>query len=37
MSFVRNALMTTVVVLAVIFISRKVPVVGMWVDRALVG
>lgn len=37
MNFVKHALMTTVVVLLVVFVARKVPVIGPFVDQALVG
>jgi len=34
---VKNALITTAIVLASIFVLRKVPVVGGFVDQALKG
>lgn len=37
MTFLKHALMTTVVVLVAVFLLRKVPVVGPFVDRALMG
>jgi hypothetical protein len=37
MNFVKQALMTTVVVLVVIFVARKVPVIGPFVNQALMG
>ena len=37
MKFVQQAAITTVIVLVVIFVARKVPFVGMYVDRALTG
>ena len=37
MTFVKHALMTTVVVLLVIFVARKVPVIGPFVNQALMG
>ena len=33
----KNALMTTAIVLATIFVLRQVPVAGQFVDRAIKG